>query len=204
MKNLFYISITVIMCNGTLTGCKNNEGDKNELGSIKERTELHESQEVTEEGKRFIHTAANFQLFEMELSKYAESRSTSPEIKEFAKRINEIQSQKNKELQVLADKTALSISYDEGMAAVTTLKSNWSGKSEGDFDREFLEQVMMDYHNALLAFNKTSMECEDVEIKAYATNAIPDLKNHMEDATKLEEKLSPRPSSTAKVTNTKK
>ena len=50
------------------------------------------------------------------------------------------------------------------------------------FDLEYANMTVSAHKDAIAMFEKTSADSKDVEVKAWATNALPSLRAHLEEA----------------------
>lgn len=57
--------------------------------------------------------------------------------------------------------------------------------SGAEFDRAFMSQMIADHNRAVGLFSKASQELEDVEIKAFALETLPKLREHLRDAERI-------------------
>ncbi|HTI69032.1 MAG TPA: DUF4142 domain-containing protein [Candidatus Limnocylindria bacterium] len=70
---------------------------------------------------------------------------------------------------------------DDEDSALAELR-NLSGT---DFEKAYLKEMVSAHHKAILLFTKASQEVEDEDVKTFASNTLPTLRDHLRDASLL-------------------
>lgn len=135
----------------------------------------------------FVRDAAIGGLYEIESSKLALEKASSPDVKAAARTIIADHEAANAKLKALVDAGKapgpLPTALDERRKGMI---DNLKGASAKDFDDRYLDQQTMAHHEALLAFNGYAKTGDNPDLKAFAAEAAPKLKHHAEMVTKLD------------------
>ena len=70
------------------------------------------------------------------------------------------------------------------------LMDKLSGLSGNEFDREFIRAAVKSHEKGVKSFEKQSTSATDADVKAFATNTLPTLREHLQMARDLDKKLS--------------
>jgi putative membrane protein len=129
--------------------------------------------------KNFIEKAAKAGMEEVAISQVAVSRSTNPQVKDFAQ-------------MMVTDHTAA----NEGLARIAAAKgvmlpakdtheNKWAKRDAKDFDQEYISKMVDDHDEAVKLFTKEANDGKDAEVVAFARKTLPKLQHHQEQAKDL-------------------
>jgi putative membrane protein len=128
--------------------------------------------------KDFLVKAAVANNAEIEVSKLAESRANSTQVKEFAAMLKKEHKAaydklgdlfKNRKIGVAA---GLEIETRDEIKRLSKLQGN-------EFDRAFLQHMIRDHKRAISLFENQAKNGQDRDIRTYAKELLPDLRNHL-------------------------
>ncbi|MBT2320837.1 DUF4142 domain-containing protein [Variovorax paradoxus] len=143
------------------------------------------SSAVSDSDRALMTKAAGGGLYEVEAAKMASQKAQSAEVKQFADMLVQHHSAANEELKALAATKSVELPKDapaDKKNKMAALEKN-SGAS---FDRAFIQQVGVSDHQAdIKLFLMASRSAKDAEVKAWATQTLPTLKEHLAAAQKL-------------------
>jgi len=170
--------------------------------------------------QKFIKETAHSGMKEVEMSKLAVTKAASDEVKQFAQRLIDDHSKANDALMALASQKGVPITHDMAAApGDTTMKQTsasdpatktkdmaashgamdkdhkalmdkLSGLSGNEFDKEFIRAAVKSHEKGVKSFEKQSTSATDADVKAFATNTLPTLREHLQMARDLDKKLS--------------
>ncbi|HJQ68907.1 MAG TPA: DUF4142 domain-containing protein [Blastocatellia bacterium] len=166
--------------------------------------------------KKFITDTAHNGMNEVEMAKLAVTKAASDEVKQYAQRLVDDHTKANDALMALASQKGVTISHDMAAApADTTMKqtssadpamktkdaaamnkdhaalmSKLNGLSGNEFDKEFIRAAVKSHEKGVKSFEKQSTSATDADVKAFATNTLPTLREHLQMARDLDKKLS--------------
>ena len=195
MKKLFLM--TVVISGLFITSC--NSGEKTADGNTTTSSDSLDSKKVAEDrndkkfedstienDSKFAVKAADGGMMEVELSKLALTKSTSPEIKKYAKMMVDDHTAANNELKKLAGSKNISVP-----AAVSTNKqeklTDFMKKTGNDFDKDYISYMVSDHKDVVDLFKKQAEKGKDAELKAWAASKLSTLEHHLQMAQSTED-----------------
>lgn len=138
--------------------------------------------------RRFIETAAQDGMAEVELGKLAAQKAQSADVKQFAERMVQDHTKANQQL--------MQIAQQKGVTVPTALESKHkrtldklSKLAPDKFDREYMDQMEEEHKKDVKAFREASKDAKDPEVKAFATQTLPVLEEHHKMADSLHAKV---------------
>jgi putative membrane protein len=125
---------------------------------------------MSQKDVNFIQKAAGGGAQEVANGQMAEKQAKSAEVKSIAARIVADHTRLNKELTALANRKG--VTFNTGGVKAQNLGT-------GDFDRMYLK-LLEEVHRADIAdFERAAKSSDDSELKAWASKALPTLKQHL-------------------------
>jgi len=143
-------------------------------------------QEVKANGKdqQFLRHAASDGLAEVQLGQMAAERATSPEVQRFAQRMVADHTKANQELMALAQSKNISISKETDKQHQKTAEAI-AKKQGANFDRAYMRQMVTAHEKAVQLFSTAAKEGYNTDIKAFASQTLPTLQEHLQMARQL-------------------
>lgn len=156
--------------------------------SVEQAQDLNEDKNINDDISTFLTEAASSGMMEVEASKIASEKAMSANVKSFAGDMVNEHSKVNSELKSLADKKQVTIASSMSDDDKETIEkiANKTGK---EFDEEYIDQMIKAHKDAIDAFDKAARESKDNDVKEWAAKTLPKLRNHLEKAEKLDQKL---------------
>ncbi len=143
---------------------------------------------LTAPEKLFMENAARGNMLEVQLGNLAAQKATSNEVKQFGQRMATDHGQLGQRLQQLASNMNVTLPQDlkpEQQTAVSRLEK-LSGKA---FDREFMSRMISDHTRDISEFERASTQATNSDIKQFASEALPTLRDHLKMAREISAKL---------------
>ncbi|MET1076549.1 MAG: DUF4142 domain-containing protein [Pseudomonas sp.] len=142
------------------------------------------NQALADSAADFVDEASAKGIAEIETSKMAMEKATSPDIKTFAEQMIKDHTQANQELAALATRKNLEVADDaelmsKAKAMILELRSGES------FDEAYANNQVKAHEATIELFREEMQDAEDPDLKAFATSALPKLEHHLEMAKKL-------------------
>jgi putative membrane protein len=134
--------------------------------------------------RNFLMDAAMGGMMEVELGKLATTNGASDAVKQFGQRMVDDHSKANAELMSLATSKGITLptELDEKHRAHVTKLTSLTG---ADFDREYSKMMLSDHKKDVSEFEKESTRGADADLKTFATNTLPTLREHLQMANAL-------------------
>jgi putative membrane protein len=146
-----------------------------------------------EKNAQFVVDAYSDGLMEIEMSKFAKEKSSSEDVKSLANEMIEAHTKVNAELKEIADQKHIMVA--EGLTEDQRDKLNKGMKKEGiDVDEFYSENLVSAHKDAIDLFEKASDKEEDADLKNFFSSKLPELRQHLEKAEALENKVKSRKS----------
>lgn len=132
---------------------------------------------VVESDSTFLQKAAQANAAEVKVSQAAQTRAKDARIKAFADRMVEDHSDNNKRLEALAQQKDVAVKADpdpDHMLKIGTLQ-----KLEGaEFERAYARLMVEDHRAAVALFEQAAESASDPDIKRFAADTLPALREH--------------------------
>ena len=168
-----------------LTACDNKPDDAKE--AAEETNEQVIDDRKGEKDAQFLVDAADINLMEVHMGQMA-TKATLQDVKDFGKKMETDHQKAYDDLAALAASKNITIPgtvSEDGMKHHEDLND----KSGYDFDRAFMDKMVDGHEKAIDKFEKAAEDCEDADIKAWASKMLPDLRAHLDQAKMLKEKV---------------
>src|SRR4028119_1355483 len=134
---------------------------------------------LSSKDRTFVMQAGQLSMMEVELGRLAVQRGSSPAVKQYGQEMVEDHTRANQELMQLAMQKQVELPT-EMSTQNTAMIDRLSGLSGSSFDTAY-KQAMIDSHNQAIAlFQAQSQQGQDPQLKAWATQKLPNLQAHLE------------------------
>jgi len=146
--------------------------------------------------RQFIKKAAQGGLAEVELGKLATEKAASPEVKQFGQRMVDDHGKANDQLKQVASQKGITVpeKLNAKDAATKARLEKLSGKA---FDRAYMQDMVADHTKDVSEFRTESKTAKDPDVKSFASQTLPTLKDHLKEAKSIAPKRTkPSPSGT--------
>jgi putative membrane protein len=138
--------------------------------------------------QHFMKEAAAGGMAEVEMGQMAADKASSPEVKEFGQRMVKDHSQANDQLKQIAMQKGVTLPSSPSAKDEMTKKrlSKMSGEA---FDQAYMSDMVKDHQKDIAAFQKESASGKDPDVKQFASQTLPTLKDHLKQAETVSPKL---------------
>jgi putative membrane protein len=144
-------------------------------------TTVHTKAKLTAADRKFMMDAAEGGMAEVELGRLAASKGTDPDVKAFGQRMVDDHSKANDKLKTIAT--------EEGVTLPTALKGEMkamhgklSKASGAEFDKMYMSHMVKDHVKDVKEFEKESTSGKDADVKQFAADTLPTLREHLQMA----------------------
>jgi len=137
--------------------------------------------------QQFVMMAAQSDMFEIESSQLALTKAENAEVKEFAQQMINDHTAQSKKLMTTAQ--AAGVDVPETMAAsekVTERLQTLQGAEGDEFTAQYIELQQAGHEEAVALFESYAENGENAELKSFAEQSLPILRQHLEHAQGLE------------------
>jgi len=131
--------------------------------------------------RQFIKKAAAGGLAEVELGKLASEKAESPDVKQFGQRMVDDHTKANDQLKQVASEKGVTVpeKLNAKDAATKARLEKLSGKA---FDRAYMSDMVTDHTKDVSEFRMESKNAKDPDVKNFASQTLPTLKDHLKEA----------------------
>jgi putative membrane protein len=138
--------------------------------------------------RAFIGKAAAGGMAEVKLGQLASEKATSADVKKFGQMMVDDHTKANSQL--------IGIAQQAGVTAPKDLKpqdqalyDRLSKLSGDEFDRTYMRHMVTDHQKDVAEFKKASTSASDASVKQFATDTLPVLQKHLQDAQSISKKV---------------
>jgi putative membrane protein len=158
----------------------NNPGPNGPLGPNSPET----TAPAKVDDKKFLKQAAMGGMAEVELGKLAAQKASSDNVKQFAQQMVVAHTKANDELKQVANKENIAIpdALDSKHESQIAKLSKLSGL---EFDKAYAKEQLKDHKTDVRDFSAEAQGGTDPNVKAFASNTLPMLQQHLELAKNL-------------------
>jgi len=137
---------------------------------------------------QFAQKAAMADLAEIQLGQLGAKQAASPDVRAFAQKMVADHTMSSKELMAIAGKKSLTLPtvLDEKHKTVAEKLTAMKG---ADFDRAFMEHMVMDHKQAVALYQGQVSQGQDPDLKAFATKTLPVIQTHLKMALEINAKV---------------
>jgi putative membrane protein len=128
---------------------------------------------------KFMMSAAEDGMAEVELGKLAQSKAANDAVKQFGARMVTDHTKAGDELKGLA--SSKGVALPAGLDKKHQKQVDELSKSKR-FDHEYMEAMVSDHKKAVSLFRKESKSGKDAQVSAWATKTLPTLEDHLKMA----------------------
>jgi putative membrane protein len=129
----------------------------------------------------FAHKAAQGGAAEVKLGRLAEEKGSSEAVKQFGKEMVTDHSKANETLKAVAAKEGITLPAGLSVADRLTY-ARLSKLSGADFDRAYADDMVKDHEADISDFQKESDGGKNEAIQNFATQTLPTLQHHLQNA----------------------
>ncbi|MGE0128098.1 MAG: DUF4142 domain-containing protein [Blastocatellales bacterium] len=142
--------------------------------------------------QEFMTDAARHGMMEVQLGNLAAQKASSTDVKKFGQRIATDQSKIGQMLQQLASSLNVTLPQEltPGQQQEVSKLQDLSGKQ---FDRDFMSLMLKDHAEDITTYERAINQVTNAELKQFASQALPILREHAELARSIAGKIGLKP-----------
>jgi len=130
---------------------------------------------------KFLMEAAEMQMEAISLGKLAQQKGTSSHVKDLGKMMESDHSKSMTELEVLAQSNSIAIPTSatvDSQGAYEKLED----ETGNDFGKKYSKMMVEHHEDAIELYEKAASDSENPEIRTWASEKLPGLRTHLEEA----------------------
>jgi putative membrane protein len=138
--------------------------------------------------KAFFENAASANMFEIQSSKLALTKSSDPDVKAFAQKMITDHGEAGTKLEALAAQKNVTLPTQMARRHQHIYDALAKDKAGKDFDEDYKNKMVMSHKEAVSLFDQTSKKGQDADVKSFAAMMLPTLQMHGSEAQALNKK----------------
>ena len=129
--------------------------------------------------RKFIEDAARDGMAEIELGKLAQQHAASDQAKQLGSKMIQDHGKAGDELRRIAEAKGVKMPTEPSMMQRHEA-DKFSKLNGGDFDKAYADAMVKDHEKAVKTFTKESTEAKDPDVRSFAAQTLPTLKEHLQ------------------------
>ena len=149
---------------------------------------MTESNMVDSKTQQFVEKAATSGILEVKLGQMAQEKASSSEVKDFGEHMVTGHSQANDKLKSIAQEKGVTLP-DSLTAKQQGTVDKLSKLSGEEFDQEYMKTMVKEHKKDVQAFEKAAKNLSDPAVQDFASQTLPTLKEHLQEAEDVNQQL---------------
>jgi putative membrane protein len=137
--------------------------------------------QVAESEQNSAEKVAQDSIAEIDLGELAKERAQSDEVKQFAQRMIDDHGKANEQLEEIAKNKGVALPTEAGEEH-SKVRAELADLKGEEFDQKYMAAMAEDHQKAVDLFQKQSEEGQDAELKSFAEQTLPIIKEHLTQA----------------------
>lgn len=171
---------------GTVS-CKDDKNDPAEVAE-EQNEEKFDDNDNKEEDSEFLVEAAEINMMEIELGKLAQQKAMNADVKEYGRMMESEHMKASDETKKLAESMNVSLPMATGEDTKEAME-DLNDEKGIDFDKKYISMMIDGHKEAIDEMEEASENASSEEIRMWAANMLPSLRQHLDKAKSIEEML---------------
>lgn len=182
----------LLLFSALLTSCGNNtpktekEPDAKEIADEHNDAKFHDN--ALEKNADYISNAYSSGLCEIEAAKRAKEYASAKQTRDLASELIAAHVRLNDRIQALARSKQVSLQNGLTAEQLDDLKKH-SDQKGVEYDKAYLSDVISKHEKSIAMFEKAADASEDADVRKLFSDALPELRNHLDMAMNTKNKL---------------
>ena len=142
------------------------------------------SPKLSHTDKKFIEEAAEGGMAEVEMGRLGQEKAQNADLKQFAQKLVQDHEQANQQLMQIAHQKGVDVQKEISKKDQKTI-DHLRGLSGAEFDKMYVEHMVKDHKKDIKEFEKAANKGEDTDVKSFAQQTLPKLREHLQTAESL-------------------
>jgi putative membrane protein len=146
------------------------------------------AEELAQQDLEFATKAAEGGLMEVQLGELAQEQAKDEQVVEFGHRMVQDHGQANEKLKTIAEQKGISLPQElppDAQQKYEELKQ----LSDAEFDKAYMDEMVSDHEKDIAAFEQEAQSGQDPDLRAFAEETLPTLREHLEVAEETQSQL---------------
>lgn len=148
-------------------------------------TQASSGQKLEGKDKDFVHDGLKANHMEIQMGQLAQQRGQSDQVKQYAQRLIQDHQKARQQLQQIAQSRGVEIKLEDPQERAKEVSEKLADASGAEFDKKFMEDQVKHHEKDIKKFEEFAREAKDPQLKQFATQALPILRQHLEWAQQI-------------------
>ncbi len=166
--------------------CEGKKTDDAKEVAEDQNEEKHEDDGLKKDSDKAVEIADGG-MYEVQVANLALSKAKSADVKKFAQMMIDDHTAANNELKDWASKKGVSLPGT--MSEDKQKKYDDLNGEIKDFDKEYMDDMVDDHQKDIGKFEKIASDANDAEFKSWASNKLPTLRHHLDEAKRIQDMI---------------
>jgi putative membrane protein len=144
--------------------------------------------ELAQQDLEFAQEAAAGGLKEVTLGELAQEKAKSEQVEQFGQRMVQDHGQANEKLMAIAEQKGIELPQDLPEDAQQKYEE-LQQLSDAEFDEAYMDEIIKDHEKDVEAFEQQAQSGEDPDLRAFAEETLPTLREHLELAKEVQSQI---------------
>ena len=146
------------------------------------------AQAVAEQEQEFAQKAAEGGLIEVQLGELAQQQAKDEQVIQFGERMVQDHGRANEKLMAIAEQKAIQLPQELSGDAQQKYEE-MQQLSGAEFDEAYMDEMVEDHEKDVELFEQQAESGEDPDLRAFAEETLPTLREHMELAKQVQSQI---------------
>jgi putative membrane protein len=147
------------------------------------------AQTVPEQDLEFAEKAAEGGLMEVQFGELAQQQAKNEQVVQFGERMVADHGQANEKLKAIAEQKGIELPQELSADAQQKYEE-LQQLSDAEFDEAYMDEMVQDHEKDVAAFEKQAQSGQDPDLRTFAEETLPTLREHLELAKETQSQIS--------------
>jgi putative membrane protein len=147
------------------------------------------AQTVREQDLEFAEKAAEGGLMEVQFGEQAQQQAKNEQVVQFGERMVADHGQANEKLKAIAEQKGIELPQELSADAQQKYEE-LQQLSDAEFDEAYMDEMVQDHETDVAAFEKQAQSGQDPDLRTFAEETLPTLREHLELAKETQSQIS--------------
>lgn len=145
---------------------------------------VHNAEAAESADQKFAQKAAVDNMAEVQIADVARKQASQDSVRQYAERLHADHEQANEKLKAIAQQKNINLPTDID-AKHKRERDKLAKKQGADFDKDYLDAMIAEHKKDIKEFEKEAKNGKDPDLKAFAAQTLPTLREHLKQAQDL-------------------
>lgn len=169
------------------TSCGYNQADEKPTLVTEEMSDANRVNNNQNADSQFLVSVTELNLHEVDLAKLAQKKGKAAHIRELGMEMEKSHAQLQRDLASLAQRKSINLPVSSTLDAKNTY-AKLNKMSGYEFDKAYATELVKSHKSAVSIFDVASTDSQDLEIKNWVIETLPELQKHLDHSVECQVK----------------